>query len=79
MPIGDVAAGILEVIGRIIGQIFIEVILELLIKGPGYLILKIIKGNKIDELDPDDGLVILTGILFWVFVALIVFVGLRVL
>lgn len=34
MPLGDIAAGIFEVIGRIIGQIFFELVGEILNKRP---------------------------------------------
>lgn len=59
----DVAAGIFKFIGRAIAQIFIELILELLIKGPGYLIIKLFSKNK--EKEPTENKLIIVGLLFW--------------
>ena len=73
MPLGDIAAGVFEVLGKFVGQIFIEIILELLIKGPGYLILKILKRSHAGEVDPDSGIVIITGITFWILLGGLVF------
>ena len=35
---GEIVVGVINFVGRIIGHIFIELILELIVKGPGYLI-----------------------------------------
>ena len=63
--IEDVVEGIFRVVGRFIGQIFIEIVFELLIKGPGYFISKVF--TKHDP-NPDGFVVVITGILFWVVV-----------
>ena len=56
--IGEVAVGVLRFIGRmLLGGIF-----ELLIKGVGYLICRPFKRN----VDPDSGLVVVVGLVFWV-------------
>jgi hypothetical protein len=61
--IEDVVEGIFRVLGRFIGQIFIEIIFEILLKGPGYFISKqFTKANP----DPDGFIVVITGIVFWV-------------
>ena len=62
----DVVAGIFKFIGRAIGQILIELILELLIKGPGYLIIKFF--SKTNEKEPTENRLIIVGLLFWCFV-----------
>ena len=62
----DVVAGIFKFIGRAIGQIFIELILELLIKGPGYLITKFF--SKTNEKEPTENKTIIIGLLFWCFI-----------
>ncbi len=59
MPLGEIASGFLEIIGRI----FMELILEILIKGPGYLIVKIFTKKNIN---PDSFLVIVIGLIVWV-------------
>ena len=62
----DVVVGIFKFIGRAIGQIFIELILELLIKGPGYLIIKYF--SKSNEKESTENKLVIAGIIFWCFV-----------
>lgn len=62
----EVVAGIFKFIGRAIGQIFMELILELLIKGPGYLIIKLFSKNK--QKEPTENKLIVVGLLFWCFI-----------
>lgn len=62
----EVVAGIFKFIGRVIVQIFIELILELLIKGPGYLIMKFF--SNINKNEPTENKLIIVGILFWCFI-----------
>lgn len=69
--IEDIAGGFFKVIGRLFAGIFIEVILEILIKGPGYFIKKLF--SKKDP-DPDGIDVALLGILFWLAVGGITFI-----
>lgn len=68
MPLGDIAGSIIEVLGKFIGRIFLELILELAIKGPGYIIVTTISGSKYESVDPDGWLVALAGIGFWIIV-----------
>ena len=56
--IGEVAGGVL----RFIGRMLLEGIFELLIKGVGYLICRPFKRT----VDPDSGLVVVVGLVFWV-------------
>tara|TARA_R110000751_G_scaffold46081_1_gene104019 strand:- start:489 stop:734 length:246 start_codon:yes stop_codon:yes gene_type:complete len=63
--IEDIVGGIFKILGRFIGQIFIEVIFELLLKGPGYFISK--QFTKRDP-DPDGFAVVLSGFVFWLII-----------
>jgi hypothetical protein len=53
-------------IGDIIGEIVGQVVGEILIKGPGYFIVRRIKGS--DDFNPDGFVVLLAGIAFWVLI-----------
>ncbi len=50
MPLGDIA-----------GQFLTEVVVELLIKGPGYLIARMFKPG----IDPDSAWSVVFGLVFW--------------
>jgi len=65
MPIGEIAGEFLIGSLRFIGSIIAEVILELLVKGPGYLICKPFR----KDIDPDSAWVVFVGLVFWVLVA----------
>jgi hypothetical protein len=49
---------------RVIGNIVLEVVLEFLIRGPGYLICRTFK----KDINPEAGWVIVAGLAFWIFV-----------
>ena len=66
MPIGDIAAGILEVIGRFLLDIFLQVVVEILIRGPGIMIMKLLVPGGREDFDPDGIFVIVIGVMFWV-------------
>ena len=68
MPVEDLAEGILRFVGRVVAQFFVDVVFELLIKGPGYVLAKLLSRSGAKELDPDGFLVVTTGLLFWVVV-----------
>ena len=65
MPIGDAAGEFLGGVLRVIGNIVLEGVLDVLIRGPGYLICRIFK----KDINPDGGWVIVAGLAFWIFVA----------
>ena len=67
----EVIVGIFKFIGRAIVHIFIELILELLIKGPGYLIIKIF--SNINEKEPTENKIIIIGLLFWCLVGAVAY------
>lgn len=62
MPIGDAAGELLGGMLRTIGSIIVEVILEIAIRGPGYLICRLAKRY----IDPASGWVVVMGLAFWV-------------
>ena len=62
----EIVAGIFKFIGRVIAQIFIELILEIIVKGPGYLIIKFF--SKTNAKEPTENRTIIIGLLFWCFI-----------
>ena len=64
MPLGDIAGELIGGLLRVIGQFVLEIVLEILIKGPGYVIVRAFRRRE--SVDPDSAVVILVGILFWV-------------
>lgn len=64
MPLGEIASEVLGGVFRFVGNVFLEVVLEFLIRGPGYLLCKPFK----KDVDPDGGLAAFVGIIFWVVV-----------
>ncbi|MDY6947725.1 MAG: hypothetical protein SXG53_18610 [Pseudomonadota bacterium] len=60
--IGEVAGGALKFVGRIL----FEVVFEFLIKGAGYVLCRPFARRKVD---PDGGLVVVVGLVFWVVVS----------
>lgn len=63
MPIDELAGSFLRIVLRFIGEFLLEVVLGIVIKGPGYLILKTVirKEPGLEEWD-----VLVVGVLFWV-------------
>ena len=65
MPLGALAEGIFSVILECI----LQIVLEGMIKGAGYVILRyIFQVGRKNDLNPDGAAVIITGILFWLLV-----------
>ena len=64
MPLSDIAAGLFEIIIRVAGQILLEII----IKGPGYVIVRIFATPKRGEGEPDEALAVAVGIAFWIII-----------
>lgn len=73
MPIGAIVEGLFEFIFRIIKQILVELVLEILIKGPGYLFAKLFTFKRTKEIDPDSFRVVFLGLLFWVIVGFTIY------
>ena len=73
MPVEDLAEGLLRFVGRVIAQICVDIVFELLIKGPGYLLAKLLGRSGKPDPDPDGFLVIAAGLLFWAVVGLAIY------
>lgn len=70
MPVGDIVGEVLSGALRFAGQLVGELVLEFLIRGPGYLLCKPFKRN----LDPDSTLVVWVGLAFWITLGVAVWV-----
>lgn len=64
MPMGDIVGGALAGVMRALGSLLLELVLEILIRGPGYLVCRIFR----KDVDPDSGGVLLTGLALWALV-----------
>lgn len=71
MPLGDLAGDALGGVFRFIGRLLAELVLELLVKGAGRAMLRILRPRS----EPGDTAATLAGLLFWaVLVALAVLI-----
>ena len=70
MPIGEIAGELLGGVFKVIGRAIAEVIIEIFIKGIGYLICRPFSRS----VNPDGLLVVSVGVFFWV----IIFVSLYI-
>lgn len=61
MPIGEIAGELVGPVLRFVAHIFIDLILEALVRGAGYMICRPFFKSS----DPTGGLVLFVGILFW--------------
>lgn len=57
--VGEIAGGAFKFVGRL----FLEVVFEFLIKGAGFILCSPFSRRR---LDPDSGLVVVVGLVFWV-------------
>ena len=69
MPAGELASGLFGGVFRIFGWFFIEFILEILIKGLGFIICRIFS----KKVDPDGVLVAFVGLALWVLLSFVFF------
>ncbi|MBU0620556.1 MAG: hypothetical protein KJ795_01790 [Gammaproteobacteria bacterium] len=72
MPLGDIAAGLISGAARLVAHIFLEIVIEILVRGPGYLICRVFRR----DIDPDGGWVVVVGLSFWfalLFLAIVFF------
>ena len=60
MPVGEIVGELLGGVFKFLGRLFIEFVIELIIKGSGYLICRMFS----KDVDPDGVLVILVGLMF---------------
>jgi uncharacterized membrane protein len=63
--IDELAGGLLRVLARFIGEIIVSIIFEIIIKGPGYIIVKFLSKPKSE---PGEGVSTIVGILFWLLI-----------
>lgn len=62
MPLGDIASEVLGSVFRFVGHVLLDVVAEIIIKGPGYLICRLFS----KDVDPDGMRVAVVSILFWI-------------
>ena len=67
MPIDEIAGSAIGGIFRFLGWFFFEVIIEILVKGLGYLICRPFK-----KFDLDSTVVVIVGLFAWVFIIVLV-------
>ena len=60
----DVAGGFFRAVGRVLAEVFLQIILELAVQGVGYLICEPFEAN----VKSDGWLATTVGFLFWAFV-----------
>ena len=61
MPLGDIAGEVVAGTLRFLARAFLEIFVELLVKGPGYVICRAFD----EDVDPDGIRVVIFGALFW--------------
>lgn len=65
MPLGEIASEVLGSVFRFVGHMLLDVVAEVIVKGPGYLICRLFS----KDVDPDGMRVAVVGILFWITLA----------
>lgn len=65
MPLGEIAGEVLSSAFRFVGQVLIDLVAEVIVKGPGYLICRLFS----KDIDPDGMRVAVVSILFWITLA----------
>ena len=65
MPLDEIGGSVIGWLVRAVVQVFAEIVVELLVKGAGYLIVKygFYLGRR--EVDPDRWPVVVAGLSFW--------------
>lgn len=64
MPLGEIASEVVGGLVRFLAQFFVDVVLEVVIKGPGYIICR----SFSEYVNPDGVAVVVVGLLFWVII-----------
>ena len=65
MALGEIAGEILSSVFRFVGQVLIDLVAEVIVKGPGYLICRLFSR----DVDPNGMRVAVVSILFWIALA----------
>ena len=62
--VGEVLVGVVRIVGRVILEFVLELVFEIMIKGSGYILLRIFRPKS----DPGEGACAIVGIIFWILV-----------
>lgn len=62
MPLGDIAGEALGGVVRVVGRVLFEVIVEFVIQGAGYVLVRPFRSKT----EPDDTVCTFVGVIFWV-------------
>ena len=71
MPVAEVAGELLGGLFRLLGSFFIEIVLEVLVKGLGYSVCRIFSKS----VDPDGFLVVIVGVFAWIVIGVLIYLG----
>jgi len=71
MPLGEIAIELTGAVVRVIGHILIDVVLDVAVKGLGYLVCKFFSKSP----EPDGVIVILVGVATWLVIFALVFIA----
>ena len=61
MPLGEIAGEAIGGIVRVVGRILFEIFFELIIQGTGYVLVRTVRPKT----EPDDTVCTVVGLLFW--------------
>jgi hypothetical protein len=65
MSVDDPGDGLGRLAGRVFGWFFEQLIVDFLLRGPGYLLVKLFRGANAKRPDPESFQVAVIGLLFW--------------
>ena len=71
MPLGQITGEIFGHVGRLVSHFIFDLLLEIVVKGVGYVICRLFSKS----VDPDGVMVLVTGILAWILIAVVTFLG----
>jgi ABC-type tungstate transport system substrate-binding protein len=71
MPIEEIAESLIKSSIKLLSRFFIEIVIELLIKGTGYYLCQIF----IRQVNPNCSFVVIVGLLFWFIISLSIYFG----
>ena len=69
----EVVGGLFRVVGRFILEIFIDIVLELMIKAPGYWVVSLVSLVSLHDPDPDGWRVTVVGLVIWAAIGFIIY------
>lgn len=71
MPLGQITGELFGHLGRLVSHFIFDLLLEIVVKGVGYFICRLFSKS----VDPDGVMVLVTGILAWILIAAVTFLG----